>query len=161
VAVCVSALANLAHAAQFGQKLEVFTRYDIPNQVYEFAFGAILPFVSILFARVLSDVVESEQEVDPEIERLNHTITEMRTRVRESERLVNQAEQRANQAEMKLNAVGDIFVRLVEGPKRERVLAAKRRWPELSLPAICILTGTSKAYASQVLNGEVVEVVEE
>lgn len=63
-AISVSSMANLAHAVEFGRPMAIFTEWHIPFSVYALAFGAVLPLVSLVFARVLSNVAETEGEWD-------------------------------------------------------------------------------------------------
>ncbi len=147
LAVAVSALANLAHAVQFGKPLAIFTVWGIEPKVYQLAFGAILPLVSLLFARVLSNVSESEEEPNTELDAAKAELTALRRELRE-------ANARAEQAELRLNAVGDLVVRLFGNEKRERILAAVEKWPKLTAAAIAVITETSPSYVSEVLHPE-------
>lgn len=163
IAWLVSTLANLAHSVEFGQTLKIFAAYGLPAPVYAIAFGAILPTTSLLFARTLSNVIEqdnSELEPNPELDRANIAIkslqgqlVNLRTMFADAEQRATDAEQRANESELRFQAAGDMFVRLMEGPKRERVLAAMERWPQLPASAVAIITETSPSYVSEVKNG--------
>ena len=66
VAGAVSTLANTAHAVEFAKPLLIFGSGIALPGLYAVAFGAILPLVSILFARVLSGVVD-EGAADPDL----------------------------------------------------------------------------------------------
>ena len=67
VAIGVSMLANLSHAVEFGGSMAIFANSSALPALYSVAFGAILPVVSLLFARVLSNVVDAEGEPDPDL----------------------------------------------------------------------------------------------
>lgn len=146
-AVAVSALANLSHAVEFGQPLQIFARYEVPFGLYSVAFGGILPLVSLLFARVLSNVVETEGVVNSELERAKVTVGELRRQLRETE-------QRAELAEQRFGAAGDLFVHLFGEEKRQRILAARQMWPALPNSAIAVMAESSPSYVSEVLNQE-------
>ena len=145
VAMSVSALANLAHAVEFGGAMAIFARWQIPFGLYAIAFGAILPLVSLTFARVLSNVVEQDIAANPELEAANESLKALRAELR-------QANQRAQEAEQRFAAVGDLAVRLFAAEKRQRILAAREHWPELPPSAIAVITDTSKSYVSEVLS---------
>jgi len=145
VAVAVSSAANWAHAVEFGQPFDVFTSYSIDPLIYSVAFGGILPLCSFLFARILADVRITEHEVDPELERANATIQELRRQVRETER-------RATLAEQRFQAIGDLAIMLTAEDKRQRILATHQRWPELPAASIAVVTDASRSYVSEVLS---------
>lgn len=147
VSVLVSALANLAHSVEFGRSLTIFAQWGIPAQVYQIAFGGVLPVVSLLFARVLSNVSESEDEVDPDMEEAKSTIEELRRDLRVSDK-------RAREAELRFAAAGDLFVRLTADEKRQRILAARERWPALPASSVAIITECSPSYVSEVINAD-------
>ena len=62
------------------------------------------------------------------------------------------AESRAITAEQRFAAAGDLFARLFAEEKRQRILAASERWPELPAASIAIIAGASPGYVSEVLN---------
>lgn len=166
----VSTYANLAHAVEFGQSIKIFDDWGWPVWSYSVAFGAILPTASLLFAWVLSSVIEqdaTEGGASPELEKANSEIRRLQNRLREeTENIRNlaiernqieqeriSAEQRANEAEIRFGAAGDIFAALLAEQKKERVLFARQKWPELTGSAIAVITETSPGYVSDVLNG--------
>lgn len=158
-AVLISALANLAHAVQFGQALAIFAQWGIPSAVYQIAFGGALPFVSLLFAQVLSNEVESDDAPNPELEAMRARLVEANKALKDAERQTKAAEQsreraelQAQQAELKFAAAGELFVKLFAEEKRARVLAAKAQWPKLSAAAVAVITETSPSYVSEVLS---------
>lgn len=154
VAVVVSALANLAHSVEFGQPLVIFAVWGVPFGLYSVAFGGILPLTSLIFARVLSNVMDTEStEVapNPELERAKTTVADLRRELKETEARAKDAELRANQAEQRFGAAGDLFVRLFADEKRQRILAAAERWPALPLAAIAVIAESSPSYVSEVL----------
>lgn len=160
IAWIVSTLANLAHSVEFGQALKIFESYGIPTPVYAVAFGAILPTTSLLFARILSNVIEhdtAEVEVNPELQKTKEALRELGKKIQQldAERMAanhraNIAEQQANESEVRFQAAGDIFVRLMAESKRDRILAAVERWPQLPGSAIAIITETSPSFVSEV-----------
>lgn len=165
VCTLVSSLANLAHAIEFGGALKIFTEWRIPSALYSVAFGGILPFVSLLFARVLSEVNETEGVEDPDLKAANETIAELRKAGRQSEAMRRDAEAKAAAAEVarqaaedRFAAAGDLMRMLVAEDKRERILAVRRQWPQLPGSAVAIMTGASASYVSEVINAEVVDV---
>lgn len=148
VAVGVSTLANIAHAVQFGAEIKIFASWGVPFGVYAVAFGGILPLASLVFARVLSNVNETEHEVDPALTKANDTIKELRTAVR-------QYEKKANDADARFNAAGDLIRLLTSDDKRERIVAINQRWPALPQAHVATIAESSPAYVSEVLNGAV------
>ena len=145
ISVSVSALANLAHAVQFGQSLVIFAEWGLPAKLYQLAFGAVLPVVSLLFARVLSTEAESEAEADPELERAKTSERELRRELQIVRKQLEDAEQRTN-------AFGDLMARLFAAEKRQRVLAVRERWPKLAAGAIAVIAETSPSYVSEILS---------
>lgn len=101
VATLVSGMANLAHAVQFGQVIKIFTEWGIEPKVYSFAFGGILPLVSLTFARVLSNVVENEELPNPELTEAKQTIAALRKQVHD----LRDTEERANKISAKWDEV--------------------------------------------------------
>lgn len=154
VAVVVSALANLAHAVEYGRQMEFIAGRSWLFAVYVMAFGAILPFVSLLFARVLSNVAEANEAdtaVNPELEKANGLVADLRRQVREANNGRMAAEQQAVAAEQRAQAIGDMVVRLFSENARERILAARERWPRLTQSGLAVITETSPSYVSEVL----------
>lgn len=151
ISVSVSALANLAHAVQFGQTLEIFAAWGLPAKLYQLAFGAVLPVVSLLFARVLSTEAENE-ETDPELERAKSTERELRRDVAQLRKELADAEHQRTEAEQRANAVGDLMARLFAVEKRQRILAVRERWPRLNAGAIAVIAETSPSYVSEILS---------
>jgi len=146
-AIAVSSLANLAHAVEFGRPMAIFTEWKITFDVYAFAFGAVLPLVSLVFARVLSNVVETEADDDPELVQAKKTIVDLRRQLRESEAQAREVEDRY--------ASGDgTFMKIVSADKRERILAAHRLWPRLPGAALATIADASPSYVSEVLKAD-------
>jgi len=145
-AVLVSALANLAHAVEFGRPMALTDSRSWLFAVYVVAFGAVLPFVSLLFARVLSNVTEAdtaELVANPELEAAKQAVASLRAQLKA-------ANQRAADAEARFAAAGDLM-RLLSEDKRERILVARQRWPELPQTAVALIAGASPSYVSDVL----------
>lgn len=140
IAVGVSTLANFAHAVEFSAAMQVFSEFRHAERVYQVAFGAILPMVSLVYAVVLAST-ESEPPANPDLTRANSTIRELRQRVRSLEGELNAAK----------SAVRPEFAALNADDKRARILAAHQLWPELPGRSIAVITGSSPAHVSEVL----------
>lgn len=158
-ALILSTLANLAHSVEFGRSLLIFAQWGIPSAVYQVAFGGVLPFVSLLFARVLSNVSESEDIPNPELETAKTTVKDLQHKLREASGIIQRSEselkiteQRAHDAEERFAAAGELFARLFNEEKRQRIMAARQTWPELPASAVAIIAGCSPSYVSEVLS---------
>jgi hypothetical protein len=151
VALGVSALANFAHAVEYGREFAIFGRYSIPPLLYSVTFGGILPLVSLLFARTLGDASETEATPNPELIRAKQTIKQLQTELAGAEVRISDAESRAITAEERFAAAGDLIARLFAEEKRQRILAAAERWPELPAASVAIVAGASPGYVSEVL----------
>lgn len=155
----VSTYANLAHAVEFGQPIRIFADWGMPVWSYSVAFGAILPTASLLFAWVLSSVIEqdvTEAQANPDLQKANMTIHQLRQQLRDSEDNRILAEKKAAEAETRFAAAGDLFAALFAEQKRDRIIFARQQWPELKDSAIAVITDTSTGYVSEVLNGKAV-----
>ena len=152
IATVVSGMANLAHAVEFGKSLAIFAQWGIPANVYSVAFGGILPLVSLTFANVLSNVVESEEAPNPELTQLNEQLKNLRSQLRESEQQRRAAEDKARVSEERFGAMGDLVKRLFGEDKRERILAIREWKPNLPGSVIATLADSSQAYVSEILS---------
>jgi hypothetical protein len=151
LALAVSALANFAHAVEYSRDFAIFGRYNVPPLLYSLTFGAILPLVSLLFARILGDTAAAEATADPELIRAKQTIMELRGELDAAEARIADTEARATMAEQRFAAAGDLISRLFAEEKRQRILAAAERWPELPAASIAIIASASPGYVSEVL----------
>ena len=151
VALGVSALANFAHAVEYGRAFAIFDRYSVSPLLYSVTFGGILPLVSLLFARILGDTANAEATSNPELTKGKQTIKELQTALDAAKAQISDAEARAIAAEQRFAAAGDLFARLFAEEKRQRILAAAERWPELPAASIAIIAGASPGYVSEVL----------
>jgi hypothetical protein len=151
VAVGVSVLANFGHAVEFGRDFAVFGQYMIPPLLYSLAFGGILPLVSLMFARILANTVDTEVQANPELAQAKQTIRKLRSDLEAAEGHIGDAEARANAAEQRFAAAGDLVVQLFAHEKRQRILAAAERWPELPASSVAIVAGASASYVTEVL----------
>jgi hypothetical protein len=151
VSTIVSMVANLAHAVEFGQTLAIFSSPLASPGLFSVAFGAILPIVSLLFARVLSNVAEAEEEENEELKEAKTAIKELRKELKATEAQITAAEQRAIEAETRFGAAGDLFARLFATEKRVRILAVAETWPALPQSSIAKIAESSPAYVSEVL----------
>lgn len=140
VAIGVSSLANWAHSVEFGGDFTVFARYSVPPLLYTLAFGAILPLCSLLFARILAEVQESEAAPDSELQAVKQANTELRRELATTEKRLMEAEGAAR-----------LLLDLTAEDKARRILAAAHQWPELPRTVIAQLAGASPSYVSQVL----------
>jgi hypothetical protein len=154
VALAVSALANFAHAVEYGREFAIFGQYSISPLLYSVTFGGILPLVSLLFARILGDTAGTEAASNPELTKAKQTIKELQSELDAAEARIADAESRAITAEQRFTAAGDLFVRLFAEEKRQRILAASERWPELPAASIAIIASASPGYVSEVLKAE-------
>lgn len=145
LALVISTMANLAHAVEFGQTMLIFAKWNIPFGLYAFAFGAILPIVSFTFANVLSTVVETESDEDPEVIKLKESNKDLQKQLRESEH-------QRKLADARFDALGDVFVKMSSNDKRVRILAVYERWPKMPQAAIALLCDSSAAHVSEVLS---------
>ena len=123
ISIAVSTAANLAHAVQFANDMRIVSEWNIPLGLYAFAFGAILPVSSLVFAWVLSTEDKSEIKDSDDLKAAKLEVTNIRRQLRT-------AEKRAETAELRYGAAGDILVKLVADEKKQRILAAKQLWPE-------------------------------
>lgn len=158
IAIGISSFANLSHSVEFGKPMRIFAEWGIPAELYQIAFGAILPITSLLFAWVLSNEVHTDDQEDPAMVEAKKIIGELRRQLRESEArisetevLVKEAEQRARDAETRFVAIGDLVARLFSENKRERILAVRSQWPQLPIQAVAMIAAASQSYVSEVL----------
>lgn len=151
IATLVSGMANLAHAVQFGRAMVIFAQWHIPQSVYSVAFGGILPLVSLTFASVLSNVTDSEDAPNPELDAVKKVNTDLRLHIRELEKKLGDAEDARRTAEERFGALGDLFRRIFSEDKRERIIAVREWRPQLSGSAIAVIAESSPAYVSEVL----------
>ena len=153
-AIAVSSLANLAHAVEFGRPLAIFVEWKISFDAYAFAFGAVLPLVSLVFARVLSSVVESEGDEDPELIQAKKTIADMRRQLRESEAKARSAEEAWKRVEDRYALGSGTLLKIMSEDKRERILAADHLWPRLPGASLATIADASPSYVSEVLKAD-------
>jgi hypothetical protein len=151
VAVGVSVLANFGHAVEYGRDFAIYGQYRIPPLLYSLAFGGILPLVSLLFARILANTVETEGDANPELTRSKQTIRELQAELQTARARFTEADARATTAEQRFAAAGELVARLFAEEKRQRILAAAERWPELPAASIAIIASASPGYVSEVL----------
>lgn len=152
IAVGISALANWSHAVEYTVTTEVVRRFPALETLLPIAFGAILPGVSFLFAHVLADVSSRDVEVDSETEKVKAELREVKRELRAAQQEATDAQRRADEADTRFKAAGDILVLLAAESKKQRILAARERWPELPPASIAIITETSPSYVSRVLS---------
>jgi hypothetical protein len=156
-ALGISTLANLAHAVEFGRDMTIFSTWRIPASVYAVAFGAVLPFISLIFASVLSNVVESEAEEDPELAQAKDQLVDLRKQLRDVTREKDTYLQRATVAEARFTEAGDLMRMMFAEDKRVRILAVHEQWPTLPGAAVATITESSPAYVSEVIKSAEVQ----
>lgn len=150
IAWIVSTLANLAHSVEFGQALKIFDSYGIPTPVYAIAFGAILPTTSLLFARILSNVIEHDSTEDLP----NEAEQALRASERAARREVNDLRLQINTLRLELEQVKQQAAsteRLFSDDKRVRILTTRELFPNATGAAIASLAGVAPSYVSEVL----------
>jgi hypothetical protein len=165
-ALIISAVANWAHAVEFGQEFAVFARYSVPTWAFSVGFGAILPLISLLFARVLAEAQDTEEEANQDLVEAKGTIKELRKQLKEAEAARTSAEKQAEEdriiaerkiyeAEQRFAAVGELVARLFAEEKKQRILAARTQWPQLPAASIAIIAESSPSYVSEVLSSDI------
>ena len=111
-----------------------------------------MPLVSLMFARILANTAEVEAQANPELTKAKQTIKELRSELQAAEGHLANSEARANAAEQRFAAAGDLVARLFAEEKRQRIVAAAKRWPELPAASVAIIiAGASAGYLSEVL----------
>jgi len=169
----LSTLANLAHAVEYGGRMAIFDKWGVPFGFYALAFGAVLPSISLVFARVLSSVREAEQEDDPAFAKMKEDMKEAKAAIRLAEQQTKATEQQANttirslekelyESEQRYKAVGDV-VRYLFGQDmalKERIRGVRMTFPNLSQNGIAQLLGCSVSTVNDALQGYVVELPE-
>lgn len=125
IAWAVSTLANLSHAVEFNQGMSIIQKWNMGEWIFTIAFGGILPTVSFLFARVLSNVVDEDDEPEQ-----------------------NERTARTNGEQVKKETE-----RIVEVGKKEQVLAYLNEHPEMDgkVTEVSRLLQVAKGYVSQTM----------
>jgi hypothetical protein len=159
LAVFISGFANLSHAVEYGQSLTIVQAWSIPYKFFTLAFGGILPLVNLLFAAVIAQVDDAQNAENPELEKANGTISDLRKQLRESEQARKsaelgqaKAEEDRRQAEINFAALGKLMVKLFAEDKKQRILAIHEQWPRLPGSAIAIMADASPSHVSEVLS---------
>lgn len=142
VAAGVSTLANTAHAIEYSKPLLIFGSGSALPGLYSIAFGAILPIVSVLFARVLSGVVD-EGAVDPDLTAAKEVNKKIRSQLREV-----QSDLEKSQAN--IAAFGDV-AELFGDTASARIQTAIEIWPDEAQVFYAKVAGCSPSTVSQVL----------
>lgn len=151
--IVISSVANWAHAVEFGSHLAIYGQYSVDPFWTSVGFGGVLSFVSLLFARVLADVGETEAEVNEEVVALKAERTGLRQQLRATEAAANEAERKLAQTE----AAAKLILDLAAEDKARRIEAARGLAAQLPFQvpqsAIAAWTDTSPSYVSEVLRG--------
>lgn len=160
--VLVSGVANLTHAFEYGRPPRTVGEWGVPFAAYTLMFGAALPVMNLLFAAVLAQVDDHEQQADPELEKANTLRREAEKRAKELERLLADSERRLDESEKRYRAIGDIVVYLfgTERALEERIHYVRKTFPQLSQNGISQLLGCSVSTVNKyvVENEEIVNV---
>ena len=174
VTIPISAIANFMHVVEFTKPtLKIFEIYPWALGMYRVIFGLALPGVSMVFARTLSTMQESEQEEDPafakakaDLKEANSTIRSLEQSIRSTEQQysarIRETEQLLNESEQRYRAVGDV-VRWLFGKDenlRERIRGIRTTFPNLSQNGIAQMIGCSVSTVNEALQGYQVELAE-
>jgi len=95
---------------------------------------------------------ENEADEDPALVELRESVRTLTRDLRQARKETMEAEARAQNADARYNAAGDIMRALVDGDKRERILAVRRQWPQLTGSAIAVITQSAPSYVSEVMS---------
>ena len=168
IAMTISAVANYTHVVQFtNMSLKVFSGADWVIRIYQALFGLCLPAVSFVFARVLSTIRESEQEIDPVFVEAHAKLKEANETIRQLRREANSAEAQANatirqlekafaESEQRYRAMGDVIGYLfgTEYALTERIRYTRKTFPQLSQNGISQILSCSVSTVNEALRVE-------
>lgn len=143
--VLISGVANLTHAFEYGRPPRLVEEWNVPFLWYTLMFGAALPVMNLLFAAVLAQAGDSEQQVDPELEKAKSEKREAERRNKELEKRLAEAERERDASQKRYEAIGDIVVYLfsTERTLGERIRYVHKTFPQLSQNGISQLLGCS------------------
>jgi hypothetical protein len=153
VACLISAGANLTHAVQYAQPLRIVTEWGVPAGALTMAFGGILPLVNLLFAAVIADMDDSEGVTDPALTQAKTEAREAKAALKETEKRMVETERLLDESEQRYHALGDV-VRFLFGksePLHDRILYARRTFPQLSQNGISQILGCSVSTVNDAL----------
>lgn len=151
ITILVSGLANFGHAVEYGKSFAIFDVYGVLPLLISVAFGGILRFVSLLFARILADAGMAEDQPNHELAAARTAIAELKVQLQTAEAKIKQAEAQTKQAEQRFDAAGELIGRLFAAEKRQRIIAASEQWPQLPAALIAVIAEASPSYVSEVL----------
>lgn len=151
--VLISGVANLTHAFEYGRPPRTVSEWGIPFAWYTFMFGAALPVMNLLFAAVLAQVDDAEQQTDPELEKAKAERRDAEKRTKELERLLADTERRLDESEKRYYAIGDVVVYLfgTERALGERIRYVRKTFPQLSQNGISQVLGCSVSTVNEAL----------
>ena len=134
IAWIISTVSNYAHAVEYGKPIALFTQWGIGVNVSALVAGAILPTCSFLFARILSDVNESETQDETELQRANSDNRRLSQELRSLQGQLTKSQG------------------LFANNKKDVICTAHNLWPELPHSALAKIANSSSAYVSQILS---------
>jgi len=160
--VLLSGAANLTHAFEYGRPPKIVNEWGIPFAFYTLAFGAVLPVMNLVFAAVLAQMDDAEQQGDPELDKAKAEKREAEKRARELERQLADTERRLDESEKRYHAVGDVVVYLfgTERALGERIRYVRRTFPQLSQNGISQILGCSVSTVNEALKHYEVEAID-
>lgn len=139
IAWLVSTIANYAYALEFAEPVKLFTDTGLPVELGAGISGGILPLCSLLFARALSNVRETE----PEQTQAEQELLAKNKDLNKTNRELNAENQRLNETIRKANVLRTIFD--ADAAAAERVALAHRTFPDASQTALSQVLNLSKA----------------
>lgn len=139
IAWLVSTIANYAYALEFAEPVKLFTDTGLPVELGAAISGGILPLCSLLFARALSNV----QETEPEQSQAEQELHAKNKELNKTNRELNAENQRLNEGLRRANVYQTIFD--ADAAAAERVTLAHQTFPDASQTALSQVLNLSKA----------------
>jgi hypothetical protein len=161
----ISAGANLTHAVEFAQPLKIVSDWGVPAGALTMAFGGILPLVNLLFAAVIADVDDNEQQADPALIKAREELRETKAALKEANSAVEkanavtaQANARALEAEQQMRGVANLMRYLFdrEMQLRDRIRGLAEARPDLSQNRIAKLIDCSTSTVNEALKDYII-----
>ena len=124
---------------------------SVPVLLFVSAGTATWPMAWIYVVLFLANTAGTEAAANPELTQAKQIIKRLRSDLNATGEHLADAKARANAAEQRFAAAGDLVLQLFAQEKRQRILAAAERWPQLPTSSVAIVAGASPSYASEVL----------